>query len=205
MRLNVESIVLQSGMLAVVLYSLHVIIGGILWEGYNHLHQPISDLTSSGAPNRSLLLFLTNAYGILALIFAISFTLLKGSQHNRLVVWGGISFIIMHILSISYSFFPQDLPGSLPTFSGKMHFVVTVLIVPFTIVSPFLIGIGLRKSKELRNLGNYSIVCGVLIFVFGGLTGIFFANHLPYFGLVERLNIGVLQIWTFLLSFKISK
>lgn len=40
--------------------------------------------------------------------------------------------------------------------------------------------------------------------VLGGLTGYFFANQLPFFGLLERLNIGTLMIWIFVLSLRFS-
>jgi len=205
MKLNFKAIIFKSGMLAVVFYLFHVLLGGFFWKDYSHLQQPISDLTASGAPNRDILLVLTNIYGVLALIFALSFTIIESRKQQRLVFWGGISFVLMHIVSISYGFFPQDLPGSETTITGTMHLVVTALIVPFTILSPFLIGFGFRKSHERRLLGNFSIVCGALIFVLGGLSGLFYANHLPYFGLVERLNIGTLQVWTFILSYKVSK
>jgi Protein of unknown function (DUF998) len=205
MKLNFKAITLKSGMLAVIIYLLHVLIGGFLWKDYNHFYQPISDLTASSAPNRNLLLLFTSIYGVLALTFAFSFSVIESRKYHRLVFWGGISFVLMHIVSISYAFFPQDLPGSEPTFTGTMHLVVTAFIVPFTILSPFLIGVGFRKSNERRNLGNFSIVCSALIFLFGGLSGLFYTNHLPYFGLVERLNIATLQVWTFILSYKISR
>lgn len=192
-------------MLAVIIYVLHVLLGGFLWKDYSHLQQPISDLTASGAPDRGLLLFITNIYGVLALIFAFSFLVIVSRKYHTLVFWGGISFVLMHIVSISYAFFPQDLPGGEPTFTGTMHLVVTALIVPFTILSPLLIGFGFRKNQERRSLGTFSVICGLLIFLFGGLTGLFYAKHLPYFGLVERLNIGTLQLWTFILSYKVSK
>ncbi len=205
MKLSFKAILLKTGMPAVMVYIFHVLLGGFLWKDYSHLQQPISDLTSSGAPNRDLLLFITNIYGILALIFALSFTLIESRKNHRLVFWGGISFILMHIVSLSYGFFPQDLPGAETTFEGTMHLFVTALIVPFTILSPLLIGLGFWKNKEIRTLGIFSVVCGVLIFILGGLSGLFYANHLAYFGLVERLNIGTLQIWTFILSYRVSK
>jgi hypothetical protein len=192
-------------MLAVVIYLLHILLGGYLWKTYSHLQQPISDLTATGAPNRFLLLLFTNIYGVLALIFAVSFTVFERKEHHKLVFWGGISFIILHIVSISYSFFPQDLPGAETTFAGTMHLAVTILIVPFTILTPLLIGFGLRKEKAWKTLGNFSLICGILIIIFGGLTGFIFAKGLPYFGLVERINIGTLQIWTFVLSYKLLK
>ena len=203
MKRNLRTILLSTGMLAVVIYLLHILIGGILWRTYNHLQQPISDLTATGAPNRFLLLLFTNIYGGLALIFAVSFTFFVRKERHKLVFFGGISFIILHLVSISYSFFPQDLPGAELSFAGMMHLVVTILIVPFTILTPLLIGFGLKKEEAWKTLGNFSLICGFLIIVFGGLTGFFFAKGLPYFGLVERINIGTLQIWTFVMSFKL--
>jgi len=205
MKGNLRTILLSSGMLAVVIYLLHILLGGYFWKTYSHLQQPISDLTATGAPNRFLLLMFTNIYGVLALIFAVSFTIFERKERHKLVFWGGISFIILHVVSISYSFFPQDLPGAEPTFAGTMHLVVTVLIVPFTILTPLLIGFGLKKEKAWKTLGNFSLICGILIIIFGGLTGFFFAKGFPYFGLVERINIGTLQSWTFVMSYKLLK
>lgn len=202
MKQYLKTILLSSGMLGVLIYLLHILVGGYLWKTYSHLQQPISDLTATGAPNRSFLLLLTNIYGGLALIFAVSFAFFECKKRHKLVFLGAISFIILHIVSISYSFFPQDLPGVETTFAGMMHLVVTIFIVPFTILTPLLIGFGLRKEKAWKKLGNFSVICGILIFIFGGLTGFFFTNRLSYFGLVERLNIGTLQIWTFIMSYK---
>ena len=149
------------------------------------------------------MLSLTSIYGVLALIFAFAFTVFESRNHHKLVFWGGISFIMMHLVSISYGFFPQDLPGSETTFAGTMHLVVTGLIVPFTILSPFLTGFGLIKEPKWKSFGSYSIISGILILIFGSLCGVFFANKLPYFGLVERLNIGTLQLWTLVFSWKL--
>ena len=59
MKRYLRTILLSSGMLAVEIYLLHILIGGILWKTYRHLQQPISDLTATGAPNRNFLLGLT--------------------------------------------------------------------------------------------------------------------------------------------------
>lgn len=201
--MKLKSILMRTGMVAVFFYTLHIIIGGILWKDYSQLYQPISDLTSAGAPNRNLLLIFTTTYSIFALIFALSFSILASKHQNKFILWGGICYIIMHCISVSYGFFPEDLPNQQQTFSGTMHIVVTALIVPFTILSPLLIGIGFRKENKWKSLGTVSIITGILIIIFGGATAIFYANKLSYFGLVERLNIGVLQLWTFYFSYKL--
>ncbi len=203
-RMNPRKMLLGTDMIAVLFYVIHVLVGGFLWKGYNHLHQPISDLTARGAPNKSSMFVLTTIYGILALIFALSFTILESGKYKKVAIWGGIMFCIMHMISLSYGLFPQDLPGHEPTFGGIMHIVVTALIVPFTILSPILIGLGFIKDPKWKAFGVYSVITGILILIFGSLCAIFFINKLPYFGLVERLNIGSLQIWTFIFSFKLS-
>lgn len=202
---NTRRILFSSGLIAVVLYILHVIIGGFLWKGYNHLQQPISDLTAEGAPNQSLMLVFTTTYGILALIFAISIAILEKPLHNKMVAWGSICFVMMHLVSLSYGFFPEDLQGQEQTFAGFMHIAVTALIVPFTIMTPLLLGLGFRKEENWKIFGNYSIITGVLILILGGTSAMVFINKYPFFGLIERLNIGTLQVWTLLLSIKLIR
>ncbi|MDW7657123.1 MAG: DUF998 domain-containing protein [Bacillota bacterium] len=115
---------------------------------------------------------------------------------------GMLLFLAMHIISITYGLFPQDLPGAPVTFTGIMHLVVTGLIIPLTIAAPILVGKGLKKIASFKYYGVYSFITGILIFIAGGTTAIFFANKLPCFGLVERINIGILQLWMLVTSIK---
>ena len=183
------------GTFGALFYVLHVVLGGILWKGYNHIMQPISDLTAAGAPDRVLLGRITLAYALCSIIFAVCAYLYLRKSVPKVTRAGMITFIAMHLVSLSYSWFPQDLPGSAVTFAGTMHLVVTGLIVPLTICSPLLIGLGLRKLPRFRSFAVYSIITSIILFFAGGTTAILFANKLPYFGLFERINIGSLQIW----------
>jgi len=106
----------------------------------------------------------------------------------------------MHIVSISYNFFPEDLIGTEISILGIMHFIVTALVVPLSICSPLIIGIGLKRNSSTKKFGIFSIICSISIFIFGGITVFLLINKLPYFGLFERINIGILQIWTVTLS-----
>ena len=51
----------------------------------------------------------------------------------------------------------------------------------------------MRKAAGLARAGWLSIACGILIFFAGGASALFAA-------LVERINIGALQLWTLVLS-----
>jgi len=202
--MNYKKILFSSGMFAVLFYMLHVVLGGLLWKGYNHLLQPISDLTATGSPDRKLMLLFSTIYGILMLIFAISFTILESKNHSKPVFYGGIILCFLYSISLAYGLFPEDLPNHTSTFTGSMHIIITVLIVPFTILSPLFTGLGFRKEKGWDSFGNYSIISGIFILIFGSLCAVFFIKKIPGFGLVERLNIGLLQVWVFMFSFKLT-
>lgn len=197
---TMKRILLLSGALAALAYTAHVVVGGLLWDGYRHLMQPISDLTATGAPDRAPLGIILYAYSLFALVFGVvAFARFRGLGF-KMAVWGMALYIAMQLVSLSYSFFPEDLPGGTVTFLGTMHLVVTGIIVPFTIGAPIVTGLGIRKAAGLARAGWFSLACGILIFFAGAASALFFALKLPYFGLVERINIGTLQAWTFVLS-----
>jgi hypothetical protein len=191
------------GMAGALVYVLHVVIGGMLWEGYSHLMQPISDLTAQGAPDRVLLGYFTGAYGVFSVVFAASAFMYLRKAGSKLLNAGLIIFLCMHIVSMTYRLFPEDMMGSPVTFQGMMHYVVTGIIVPLTILSPILTGAGMRKIDGFRRFSIYSIATGVIIFIAGGISVFLAVNGLSYFGLFERINIGSLQLWMFLLSLKL--
>ncbi|MFD1030026.1 DUF998 domain-containing protein [Metaplanococcus flavidus] len=151
----------------------YVVLGGILWEGYRHLQQPISDLTAQGAPDKGLLSAITFSYGVFSIIFAASAYVFIKQFAPKISRVGMLLFLVMHLVSITYGLFPQDLPGAPVTFEGIMHLVITALIIPLTILAPLLTGLGLRKVNGLERYGMYSILTGILIFLAGGSAAIF--------------------------------
>lgn len=204
-RLTIEDpslnrIVLLSGALAAFVYAAHVVVGGLLWSGYSHLMQPISDLTATGAPDRAALQIILDVYSVSALIFGVVASVRLRKLGLKAASWGMRLYLALQVVSLSYGFFPEDLPGAGETFLGTMHIVVTGIIVPFTFGAPIVTGLGLRKAPGLAWVGWFSILCGVLIVFAGSASGYFFVNKLPYFGVVERINIGTLQTWTAVLS-----
>lgn len=194
-----------TGAAAVFFYLTHIVLGGTLWHGYSHLTQPISDLTATGAPHKNLLSIITFVYGLCAVTFAVITYIYLKNEVPKITRAGLLSFIILHAISITYGIFPVDLPGAPITFTGIMHIVITVLIIPLTIFAPILIGIGLRKNQYFSTFAVYSIATGIFIFFAGGATAYIFVNKLPYFGLVERINIGALQLWMLIFSVKLFR
>ncbi|AGK95982.1 DUF998 domain-containing protein [Clostridium pasteurianum] len=188
------------GMISPLFYLIHVIIGSMLWSGYNNITQPISDLTAADAPNREILSIFTNMYGICGLIFSIgSFNYLKKLK-VKIINVSMIIFIAMVLIGVSYGFFPEDMAGATMTFEGFMHLVITALIVPTAILTPLFAGLGFRKLENFKKFSNYSIATSVIIFVSGGMSVIAIANKISIFGAIERINIGSLQLWIFIFA-----
>jgi hypothetical protein len=191
------------GILGSLTYALHVVLGGILWEGYNHLMQPISDLTAAGAPDRELLTIITGIYALFSIIFAVSALMYIRKTGSKLLNAGFILFLCMHLVSAAYNLFPEDLPNSALTFTGVMHIVVTGAVVPLAVLAPIFIGAAFRRLQQFKNYSLYSILTGIVMFVAGGITVVLMTNKMPYFGLFERINIGSLQLWMLLISLKL--
>ena len=72
-----------AGAVSAVVYVAHVVLGGLLWQGYSHITQTISELTADSAPNAQLLRVLTTVYGILALAFAVCLVFILRKQNAK--------------------------------------------------------------------------------------------------------------------------
>lgn len=198
---------LSCGMISSILYILHVLIGGLLWDGYSHIVQPISDLTSMGAPNRMLLLIITILYGILAIVFATVFYMQIKIIKNKPLSFGILFLVIMEIISfVGYFLFPLEVAGvEVLTFQSMMHIFVTIIVVFTTIGFTLVTGIAFLRIQRTIKLGIFILICGVIIIVSGVATGAIIANGNPITGLIERINIFTLQAMIFIISYVMTR
>ena len=193
------------GIIGPLLYLLHIVLGGALWEGYSHIRQAISDLSGSGAPNQALIHGILTVYNACIVLFAIvGYFYFKKSQVKSIRV-SMIIFIAATVVSFSYGFFPVDLQGAELTFLGLMHGVVTALIVPLTILTPLTAGIAFRKIEAFKKYSLYSFMTAGILFCVGLFTVFLMMSKSDYFGLSERINIGSFELWMFLIALKMFK
>lgn len=189
-----EKIFSVIGWVAISLYIIHVLLGPLVWEGYSHWSQAISELTALGAPHSQGLGALTIGYGILSIVVS-SYLVYRLVSGSRLVKLASLMFLFMHLISFSYVFFPQDLPGEPMSFSGIMHIIVTGLLVPLTIASPILWAKAVWAHHHWRRFSRFSVAVAIALFLFGGATAASAAQGASFFGFLERLNIGSLLLW----------
>src|SRR5690606_16205601 len=138
-----------SGAAGAVLYITHVIMGGILWVGYSHVKQTISELTGNGAPDAEMLRIFTLGYGILAVLFSIAlYVLFRKYKVDAIARFGALLLLTMHTASlVGYGLFPLEQGGEVLTFGNFMHLAITAIVVIATVGALFAIGYGLWLTK----------------------------------------------------------
>lgn len=188
-----------SGVLSVLAFFTHVIMGGIFWDSYSHVRQTISELTGVGAPKAEMLLIFKKIYWISAVIFSFTILVLFVKyQVHQIARFGALLLIAMHSISlIGYSLFPLEQGGSVLTFGNLVHLAITAIVMIITVGALFSIGYGLWLTKNFRSIGLFTLFCGLIIVLAGVAAPIVLNNNLPYAGLVERFNIFTLQLWLF--------
>lgn len=203
---NIWQIIAISGALSVAVYLAHVVIGGLLWPGYSHIRQMISDLTGDGAPNAEMLRVLTTVYGVLAIIFAVSLLMaFRAMKMRKAARIGAVLLIVMEVSSlVGYGLFPLSESAEMNV-QNIGHIAVTAVVVLTTVACGFFIGAGLLKTEGLKKLGVFMLVCSFVMVGAGLMTPVTMATGWPIGGLVERINILTLQLWIFVLSVSIFR
>jgi len=203
MKNKIVKLIPLPGILSVILYFLHVILGEMFYEGYNPLAQAISDLTASNSPSKNIARPFSMLYGICAVSFSIGFFAYIKNKINKVIAVSSFVFCVMNTISfLGYTFFPLSEAGYAGTFQDKMHVTVTILVVLSTIVSLVLYSVGFLRTKEHKRLGVISII--TLSILTAGAMSI---NIMPkeYFGLAERINVYSIIIYTGILSLWMKK
>lgn len=202
-----NKVLMLSGVLAPVIYSLSVVVGGILRPGYSHIAQYVSELIETGAPNKALLDPLFAIYNILTIAFGIGlFLYIRGIPENRrkmVGIVGALVLIAEGIFGFLTVFFPQDPIGSMATATGSMHIVLASLSSLTTMLAMLFVGLWFRVIPSLRGYGIYSFVSLGIVFVSGGLAASTIAHPGPINGLIERITIfGFIQ-WLLVIGLRL--
>ena len=187
-----------SGVLGIIFYLLHDIIGSINYVGYNPLSQAVSDLTATDSPVYILASSYTKIYGIFSCLCCALLCILVDNEKNKLFKIGIYLFTIMNFVSaIGYSLFPLSSAGYDGTIQSFIHvYVITAIVVLLSIVSLILISIGSFKSKY-KVLGTFAIIALLLMFI--GAVGSGCAPK-EIFGIFERFSTYSAVVFTGILG-----
>ena len=201
-RSKLEEFFMPLGMIGVVAYMIHIILGNILWHEYNPITTDISSLTADGAPNSSLLRIFTTIYGICMILFTLGM-IVKSLKKYHLATRVGYTILLgMEVISLfGYSALPLVGDKTVMNFQNMMHIAVTVAVVITTITSAFTLAYGYLSQEKMKNLGKFILIMAIIITLCGMMNPISMLMNLNIMGLTERLVIYSLQILIFVLSF----
>ena len=190
------------GVLSIIFYLLHDIIGAINYPGYNWMSQAVSDLTAADAPSFVIASGFTTVYKILHCVALVLVCILVKDERKLLRIGIYLYTLMSFISSIGYALFPLSSAGYDGSVQSFIHvYVLTILVVLLSIVSLIIIAIGSFKS-------NYKLL-GVLACISLGLMfiGAIGSQIVPkeMFGIIERFSTysavifnGVLSIFGFM-------
>ena len=187
-----------SGVISIIFYLLHDIIGTMNYPGYNWMSQAVSDLTSIDAPSFVVASGFVTVYKILNCLCCALLCILIKKEDKKTLRLGVYLFSIMNFISaIGYALFPLSsavYDGSIQSF---IHvYILTALVVILSIISLVLIAIGSFKSKY-KLFGILAIISLVLMFI--GAVGSANVSK-SIFGVVERFSTYSAVVFTGILG-----
>ena len=187
-----------SGVISIIFYLLHDIIGAMNYSGYNWMSQAVSDLTSTDAPSFVVASGFVTVYKILNCLCCALLCILIKNEDKKTLRLGVYLFSIMNFISaIGYALFPLSSVGYDGSMQSFIHvYILTTLVVISSIVSLVLIAIGSFKSKY-KLLGISAIISLVLMFI--GAVGSANVSK-DIFGIVERFSTYSAVVFTGILG-----
>ena len=187
-----------TGILSLIFYILHDVVGTLNYPGYNWTREAVSDLTATDSPVYGISHSLSLIHGILSCLCSLLVCILVKKEEKKTLRLGVYLFTTMNFISaIGYSLFPLSSKGYDGSFQSFMHvYVITIAVVLLSIISLILISVGAFKSKK-KLLGTLSIVALLLMFFGAAGSGI-----LPksVFGIVERFSTYSAVVFTAILG-----
>lgn len=184
------------GIGSVVVYVFAVVLGGLLWQNYSHASQAISELSAYFAPNQALMIGLFTLYNVL--LFELSIVYYRWSQNKQLKV-SAVLLGLIALLGVVMLVFSQDKIGGPLSIAGQLHLAAAGLTSLTTLVAVAFSVVGFKKLGYKRT-ANISLLLGVFILITGPFTAIATTALPEYFGLFERVTIGIFLMWVVLVS-----
>ena len=114
-----------SGVLSIIFYLLHDIVGAMNYPGYNWMSQAVSDLTATDAPSFVIASGFVTVYKILNCLCCALLCILLKNESKKTLRLGVYLFSIMNFISaIGYALFPLSSAG----YDGSMQSFIHVYI-----------------------------------------------------------------------------
>ena len=194
---RMKTIFAVAGIIAPIMYSGFVLIGGFLRPDYVPLSHTISTLVQEGAPNRVILRIGFVFSNICLMLFGYGLFAISRNLKNKYRSRSGLSLIGAGITGILIIIFPKDQANIIVSFTGFTHHFFIAILAVLTIISTLFFEFGADHNRKLRAYSKISLffILGfALITVIAGLSGYYYA------GLFERISIAAYLQWVLVIA-----
>ena len=187
-----------SGVICVLFYFAHDIIGAMAYPGYNWMSQAVSDLTACDSPSYIISNGYVTIYSILSSICCVLVSILVKNE-NKILKIGIYLFTIMNFISsMGYALFPLTHAGYDFTIQSFIHvYIITSSVVLLSVISLIFIIYGSLKNNSHKILGILALL--TLIMMFLGAVGSGVVSH-ELFGVAERFSTYSAVVFTAILG-----
>ena len=197
-----------SGILSIIFYLLHDIVGAMNYPGYNWMSQAVSDLTATDSPSFVIASGFVTVYKLFSCLCSAMICILVKNEKKKTLRIGIYLYSIMNFISaIGYALFPLSSSGFDGSIQSIIHvYVLTAIVVLMSIISLIIIAVGsLKGENKHKLLGILAIISLILMFI--GAVGSQNVS-IEIFGIFERFSTYSAVIFTGILGvygFKIFK
>ena len=197
-----------SGVLSIIFYLLHDIVGAMNYPGYNWMSQAVSDLTATDSLSFVVASGFVTVYKILSCLCSALLCILIKNEKKKSLKLGVYLFSIMNFISaIGYALFPLSSSGFDGSIQSIIHvYVLTAVVVLLSIISLIIIAVGsLKGENKHKLLGILAIISLILMFI--GTVGSQSVSK-EIFGIFERFSTYSAVLFTGILGiygFKVFK
>ena len=189
-----------SGILSIIFYLLHDIVGAMNYPNYNWMSQAVSDLTATDSPSFIIASGFVTVYKILSCLCSAILCILVKKEKKKTLRIGIYLFSIMNFISaIGYALFPLSSSGFDGSIQSIIHvYILTALVVLLSIISLIIIAVGsLKGENKHKLLGIFAIISLILMFL--GAVGSQNVSK-EVFGIVERFSTYSAVVFTGILG-----
>lgn len=180
-----QKLLLLCGIVSSLLYAATTtIVAMLVWEGYDPIFQPVSELGAIGAPPQTLMIALGTVYSILVIAFGFGVWMsAHGKRTLRIVAGLLVGYGVVCLLA---PLTPIHQRGDVWTLTDSLHIVFTVADVLFILL--IIVFGALSFGTHFRVYSTVTILVGIV-------SGTLLALDPPRFGFWERVNIFAFLLW----------
>ena len=180
------------GVVGPILFTILVIVGGVLYDGYSHMDQKVSELGAQGAEYAELQNFTFLMMGTLVIGFAYALARRTGSPY-----WGAVLIAGFGLSSgIGNSVFQCDAGCEAGNTEGFLHNATGLFGFLCAIAGMLVLARKWRRDPEWQSYSRFTFVAALVSI--GGLAWFIVMQSTdtdPASGLAQRVFIVALLVW----------